>query len=256
MIVTCPSCSARYAVDADKIGPSGRRVKCAKCGHTWQQEPPELEEEVVAAPEPERPGIGEEAREPDDDDFSPDLDDDFRSQIEASADEFRPGRRSTGKEYLPAVPRTSSRWPARLAWLLLLVVVLSAIGGTIAFRDSVIAALPAAKKLYDAAGLMPVPPEERIGVRGVSHAYEKVDGADVLKIEGELVNTADVPGDVPDLRVLFVDDAGAILKRWTFAPPERRMLPGEVVKFSTRVTSPPAAAKRIDVGFDIGTKKE
>jgi len=55
---------------------------------------------------------------------------------------------------------------------------------------------------------------------------------------------------VPDLRILFLDAAGAVVKRWTFPPPERRMLPDEVVKFVTEVRNPPADAKRIDVGLD------
>src|SRR3546814_10877138 len=40
MIITCPSCSARYPVDAASFAPAGRKVRCAKCGHTWHQAPP------------------------------------------------------------------------------------------------------------------------------------------------------------------------------------------------------------------------
>jgi predicted Zn finger-like uncharacterized protein len=40
MIITCPSCSARYPVDASTFAPSGRKVRCAKCGNTWHQAPP------------------------------------------------------------------------------------------------------------------------------------------------------------------------------------------------------------------------
>jgi predicted Zn finger-like uncharacterized protein len=35
MIVTCPNCRARYAVDPQKIGPAGRTVQCARCVHRW-----------------------------------------------------------------------------------------------------------------------------------------------------------------------------------------------------------------------------
>ena len=35
MIVTCPNCRARYAVDPQKIGPVGRTVQCARCVHRW-----------------------------------------------------------------------------------------------------------------------------------------------------------------------------------------------------------------------------
>lgn len=50
MIITCPSCKARYAVEASKIGPRGRTVKCAKCAHTWMQPAPSLEELEAASP--------------------------------------------------------------------------------------------------------------------------------------------------------------------------------------------------------------
>lgn len=40
MIITCPSCSSRYPVDATSFAPSGRKVRCAKCGNTWHQAPP------------------------------------------------------------------------------------------------------------------------------------------------------------------------------------------------------------------------
>lgn len=37
MIVTCPKCEARYAVDPLAIGPSGRTVQCARCDNRWFQ---------------------------------------------------------------------------------------------------------------------------------------------------------------------------------------------------------------------------
>lgn len=39
MILTCPSCSARYLIAGDAIGEQGRAVRCGKCGHSWEQEP-------------------------------------------------------------------------------------------------------------------------------------------------------------------------------------------------------------------------
>ncbi len=40
MLLTCPSCKARYLVADTVIGPSGRRVRCAACKEVWQQSPP------------------------------------------------------------------------------------------------------------------------------------------------------------------------------------------------------------------------
>ena len=41
MILTCTHCSARYLIDPASIGEEGRRVRCAQCGHTWFEEPPQ-----------------------------------------------------------------------------------------------------------------------------------------------------------------------------------------------------------------------
>lgn len=57
MIISCPSCGARFNLDPAKLLPAGRNVRCAKCEHRWRQMPeghPGGYEEPaeVAAPEP------------------------------------------------------------------------------------------------------------------------------------------------------------------------------------------------------------
>lgn len=52
MIIACPACDTRYAVPDTAIGAEGRTVRCAKCKHSWFQEPAETTATPVAAPEP------------------------------------------------------------------------------------------------------------------------------------------------------------------------------------------------------------
>ncbi|WP_298307687.1 zinc-ribbon domain-containing protein [uncultured Erythrobacter sp.] len=52
MIISCPACGTRYVVPETAIGPEGRTVRCAKCKHSWFQEPELLELDT----EDEKPG--------------------------------------------------------------------------------------------------------------------------------------------------------------------------------------------------------
>lgn len=178
-----------------------------------------------------------------DGDFRANFDDAFSREPESAARPLR-GRSSSN---LPALPRDSSPWRVRIAWIALIAVVIGVIGGALAFQKSISNSWPAAKKLYDIVGMSPEPIKKRLGVRSVRYTYPDKT---TLRIDGELVNLSKVPHDVPNLRILFLDDTGKVVKRWTFPPPERRMLPDEVVKFATEIKDPPADAKRIDVGVD------
>ena len=57
MIVSCPACESRFAVDKEQLGFDGRIVRCGKCGNCWHQMPeedPPPPVEAAAPPPPRR----------------------------------------------------------------------------------------------------------------------------------------------------------------------------------------------------------
>lgn len=55
MIAACPRCSARYRVDADRIGPQGARLSCAKCQAVFRVRQPSSATAPTAAKPPPAP---------------------------------------------------------------------------------------------------------------------------------------------------------------------------------------------------------
>ena len=44
MIIACPECSVKFMVETEAFGEKSRKVRCGKCTHVWQQEPPSTED--------------------------------------------------------------------------------------------------------------------------------------------------------------------------------------------------------------------
>ena len=47
MILTCPECKSRYAVNPTVLLPNGRTVRCAKCKNTWFEKKPKEDLEII-----------------------------------------------------------------------------------------------------------------------------------------------------------------------------------------------------------------
>lgn len=223
MILSCTACSTRYLVDPALLGPEGREVRCARCGHQWMQAPPK-----DVPPAPELPPLEPEIRSVPD------------GEAGASAAQ-------TAGVNLPALPRSPARRTSAASWLFLLLVVAIFVGGFVA-REQIMAAWPASTKLYERLGLGAPTYDKVLVVRNGTSSYHTENGKQVLVIQGEVVNISSAVQQVPRLRATLRED-GRDVQSWIFQAAQSRLLPGEAASFVTRLTEPSPKATELTITF-------
>jgi predicted Zn finger-like uncharacterized protein len=231
MILTCPSCDTRYSVDGAKFPAAGRTVRCAKCGHSWHQagETPEAE---AAAPEaisesmPETPAFAPEPASP------------VRS--------FTPPLVTVAEP----VPRTplGPKIAVVAGWAGLIAAILLIGYAAVHYRQHIASIWPQSAGVYSSLGLHVN--ASGIDFRQVDYRRETEDGQVVLAVSGQIVNGGSREMSVPQtVRVTLSDASNHELYHWTFKPTAQTLAPGQSVKFVTRLASPPAAARHLEVRF-------
>lgn len=219
MQVTCPNCRARYAVDPLAIGPSGRTVQCARCGHRWFET---MRLSDNPAPPPPEPPPGE----------VPPV----------------PGYTAN----LPAViaPRRRRSWGRWLGAALVAVVVALAAG--YAYRDQLKASLPAEwrQRLGEAPAALPATSTVAVGPAtgprleldlGAS-SVEIAEGRYVVR--GELVNAGTAPGSTSSLRLVF-RNGDKVLGESRYPLVEGPVAPGQRLSFSRPFDDPPEGTTNV-----------
>ena len=243
MILTCPSCRTRYQADSAHFQSSGRNVRCAKCGESWFQAAPELEnqtepEPVIAVAPIEMADMPEAAA----------------ASSDSSALNF--GVQAPQEEATRRTPPRS--WAGALGqamgWVAFLFLI-GAIGWSIVqYRQTIASLWPQSASLYALAG-MPVN-VRGIALTNIAYRQEYEDGQPVLSVTGKVVNTSNKDQAVPEIRVVLLDDAKHELYQWTFDAGIPTLKPGSESAFVTRLSSPPAEARNLDVRFvETGDKR-
>jgi predicted Zn finger-like uncharacterized protein len=217
MIVTCPDCTTRYLVDPRALGSAGRVVRCAHCSKTWHQTPPE----------------------------------DFPRSLDMPLADAAPTLVGS-RPQLPALPRRRGVTLARIGWVVVLAIILSAVIAGIAARDQIVALWPPAARLYAMVGLPATPVGLGLELRKVMPSRGVENGVATLIIEGEVANVSQVAHEVPKLKVVLRDRDGNELQSWSFPVAEARLLPGASVPFRTSIPQPNAAATGVVVTFESG----
>lgn len=250
MLITCPSCASRYELDAAKLGPTGRKVRCASCQNLWHVEPP-LEDFPVF---PEMPSSEETTAL---------LDEELRraaeidGEISALAAE-RTVEKTEPPEPAPARRRRKSREgkprpslmarlrgfasPAALALAGVAVLALAAWK-----RDLAVRAAPQLAVVFETLGLP-------VNVRGLtltgveSGLVQELQGR-FLVVEGDVTNITRSDAKVPLLEITVKDATDQVLYTWTTEPPREKLEPSELVHFRARLATPPENGQSVQVRF-------
>lgn len=212
MILSCPACSTRYLLEPAALGPRGRQVRCAKCGHSWQQMPPaDMPREVdVSLPAPGALAL-------------PD-----------SASTGSGGRRGLG---LP---------------LLIVVLVALGLAGGYFFRARIVAEWPQTAGVYELIGLPVRAMGAGLELTNVAYVRRQANGGTVIDVQGEVSNRTDRNIVLPPLRIALSDDQDKQLFNWTFALDRSTIAPGETIVFKTEGKDPPPEATKLQVTFAGG----
>jgi predicted Zn finger-like uncharacterized protein len=219
MILTCPACATRYFVNEAKLGPQGRKVRCASCGASWQAGPDGLAAKGVAEPlaeplEPVRPADA--------------LPQSFRAQAQAR----KQARRAVA---------AGAVWAGLVAGFAVLMLC------AVVFRVQVVRLLPRAAGAY-AALRLPVNP---LGLtpEQVQASPGLQDGHPMLFVSGVERNIEAAPRAPADLRVSLYDRAGARVASLVAPVAGDALSPGEGRSFRTAFVDPPLSGVQVGVDF-------
>ena len=213
MILTCSACATRYLMDPVALGPNGRMVRCAKCGHSWMQTPPADMPRILDVPPPAPPGA------------------------------------TAGRIMLPArIPPPRQRHGA--GSLVLFVVVVGLVLGVVYFgRERIVAAWPQAEQLYELVGLRATAVGAGLELSNVTYVLRQIEGQNVMIIEGDIFNKTETPLLVPALRATLRNEHNQWLRDWTFKVGRPALQPGETAKFRTMTKDPPDSYRTLAITF-------
>ena len=244
MILSCSACSTRFLVPDQALRPSGRKVKCGKCGATWFTPPPtnapsQAELESVPPPPPpveSQPIVAAGA---------PRLDTAVTASVGEPVDPMRATRERVIN--LPTVKEIPARRTSdTVGWLVLAASVMIVIAAAYLGRDRVVSLLPAAQPYYAKLGI-PVALPERLMVRDVTTKQIREGEQAVLEVTGLIANESRHPRPMPRLRIALLNEKREQIFEYTFAP-EGVEVPGRSeIAYATKLAKPPAEAKHLDV---------
>lgn len=290
MIITCPSCSVSYTVDASAFGNASRTVKCTACGWQWVQtvaapvkpkpataavaaqtlpddgvdeSSPAAEEKVAwsdsSGPEPAAaatnqpsPPAAEETTAEGETPAADEPEDAVDFEIEMASEQAEAEETATDLPPEPEVPPRPP-WVAG-RWVLAAVGAIATVAvllcGLLLVRGPIVEAFPQSAGFYRLLGLSVDNAGAGLDIRGVTSSREWIDGQEVLIVSGTIVNVSTTALAVPALKVALYGDGDQSLQSVVMPAAGKLLLTGEQTRFEVRLPSPPEAAQRIKITFE------
>ncbi|XBQ14866.1 MAG: DUF3426 domain-containing protein [Oceanicaulis sp.] len=231
MIVTCPSCEAKYRVEQSALEARGGRVRCAACAHVWT-----VEDEALTLSEPaEAPAPKPEPRPEPQPEPAPEPE--FKSKPHAAI-----RARAADRARKTRLAVEGAGWAGVAACLAVV------LGAAFLFRVDVVQAWPRAAGAYAAVGLDVDP--VGLAVENLDAQLTETGEGPVLVVEGVVRNTIGRDRRLSPLKAQILDAGGAVLAEWPVALESPYLVSGASERFRTTFPAPPEGGVRVEVVLD------
>jgi predicted Zn finger-like uncharacterized protein len=228
MILTCPTCAARFVIDPRAIGPSGRIVRCGKCKNQWHAEAPLVTiPSSIFAP----PG-GASAAE-------------SSATSSLSAKNGKNGK--TGKVEKTGETESATRFLP--PWRSVVFAAVAAL--VVMFPFFTIKIQPYVKATVQAVQPKKAPVKAKaVILEGTpTTLLRQEEGRPVLNIEGVLVNKSGELHKVPVLKASALNALGHVVREWTIPLSAQQLEAGQRLPFSFTTPLPDQGVE--DIAFNL-----